>query len=71
MTAEKRAVPAQEQVDAVSPRAISIAWDPYEVWLKRVKQPREHDVTAVPKSAVVSADTRVVRHVWLRLKPNG
>ena len=73
-TADKRAVPAQEQAHAASPRADSVAWDPYEVWLKRVKLPREHDATPATDSdsnPTASSETNVVRHVWLRLKPHG
>ena len=44
-------------------------WDPYEVWLKRVKQPREHDI--VPASRpVVATEPRDMRYPWLRMKPH-
>ena len=71
-TADKRAVPAQGQAHAASPRADSAAWDPYEVWLNRVKLPREHDAApATHPGPTASSETNVVRHVWLRLKPHG
>jgi hypothetical protein len=73
-TADKCAVPAQEQSHAVTPRADSTAWDPYEVWLKRVKQPREHEnlphTHAISTHAIIHAESGFVRHVWLRLRPH-
>jgi hypothetical protein len=32
--------------------AISASWDPYEVWLTRVKQPRDLAARRVPSNAV-------------------
>jgi len=69
-TIDKSVVPAQEPAHAVSsPLAEPVAWDPYEVWLKRVKQPREHDI--VPTSRpVVATEPRDMRYPWLRMKPH-
>jgi hypothetical protein len=69
----KSVVPAQEPAHAVSSstRAESVAWDPYEVWLKRVKQPREHEIPPASRvGPVVATRPRDLRPLWPRLKPH-
>jgi hypothetical protein len=43
----------REGSDSTTPK--SAAWDPYEVWLNRVKKPRDQRVTSAMATARVSA----------------
>ena len=39
--------------------AAGASWDPYEVWLTRVKQPRERSVRKAPGSAARAAPAEI------------
>ncbi len=58
---------SEENPGGESKREIGASWDPYEVWLRRVKQPREMTpvrtlpVTAEPRPAVVERTVEINR----------
>ncbi len=53
--------PAEPRDDRVAARSVAqaAAWDPYEVWLTRVKQPRDRRARSLVKSRATPASPAV------------
>jgi hypothetical protein len=66
-TVDENAVPL-EQDSAPQHHVESDAWDPYDVWLKRVKRPRELDpLIAFPVRTATTGESRPTRASRLRV----